>query len=187
MAVLTVLGYAAIVMHLHGLRGTVVVLRGSNGLSLMRWAHRLDLVLGRRLDGAHGLTEWNWDDLAVANVLEQNLRIADYKRVCNVQLVLQLVAHGRLNIHVIRGGAILEIGRAIRRIHIRDRLDGADRADCTRDHRAFLVGTIGIQKRLLLLVARRESVQSARVVVVDACVRADVFSRHLGSLVRACQ
>ena len=55
-----------------------------------------------RLDGAHGLTKRNRNDLAITNILKEYLRIADYQRVCDVQFVLELVVvHSCLKVHVV--------------------------------------------------------------------------------------
>ena len=55
-----------------------------------------------RLNGTHSLTKWNRYNLTIANILEQNLRITNYQRIRNIQLILQLITtHTSMNIHAI--------------------------------------------------------------------------------------
>lgn len=48
-------------------------------------------LLTRGLYCSHGLRERDRNDLSIANILEKDLGITDYQRVCNIKLILQLI------------------------------------------------------------------------------------------------
>ena len=174
-----------VMVDLHRLRGLVVLLllgwsgwmHTSRGLGC--WSHvLLDLIwITWRLNCSHSLAERYWDDLPVANILKQDLWITYYQRVRNIQLIFQLViVHRGLKVHATVSCACLsEISTSPILVCCCCRLNRTYSTHGTRHHRVLL-RTIRIQKHLLLLIECRESIQSCRVVIVDACVSPNVLS-----------
>ena len=94
------LRYPAFIAELNGLRclmlTSMMALIGS-----CQVVHLCRICL--RLNRTHSLTKWNRYNLTIANILEQNLRITNYQRIRNIQLILQLITttHTSMNIHAI--------------------------------------------------------------------------------------
>jgi len=132
---------------------------------LLSMLELLKLRLCCRLDRAHGLAEGNGDDLSVANVLKQDLRVADDQRVSNVQLILHELFVHVLNVDVLALHAVT------------DWLDCTHSSYGRRDDGVLLLRVVRRGEHVLL-VEGGERIQ-VRLVVVDAGVGSDVLSRDL--------